>query len=195
MHLSRNRSARNLITAGLLGSQAANAQQSPAWSRRPLSRGKEACPHLCFGQSSGPLSRRGWVCVDRSLGASGLSSSPRTVTGVSREGRQGPPQPGRRLQELVELMAAGPADGGEPLQRATSWAPGWEVLRGHPGKGQPEQGCQEESPVRAGESGPRVLGGYFPIVAPGPHLPASNHCSVVGQTPTHLSRQPGSSYL
>ena len=32
--LSRNgRSAHNLITTGLLGSQAANAQQSPAWSR------------------------------------------------------------------------------------------------------------------------------------------------------------------
>ena len=74
--------------------------------------------------------------------------------GVGRNGRRGAPQPGRRLQELVDLTAEGPADSGEPLQRATSWAPEWEVLAGHPVKGQLEQGHQEDSPVRAGQSGP-----------------------------------------
>lgn len=67
---------------------------------------------------------------------------------------------------------------------APPWAPGWEVLVGHPGKEQPEQGRQEESPVRTGESEPRVLGGSFPTVAPGPHLSAPNHCLVAGQTHT-----------
>lgn len=59
---------------------------------------------------------------------------------------------------------------------APPWAPGWEVLAGHPGKGQPEQGRQEES------SQDRSVRTPSPRRAPGPHLPAPNHCLVAGQT-------------